>query len=118
LRLPCAGAAAAVELGGAGGREQGLGTLRQLHIDIEYVAADHSARWVQQVDVAYRALGIERPLHRQWPAVPALRQQGAVAGIAKSEAQLGPPTHDARQLFGCGRHFGRSAANALDAQPR
>ena len=68
---------AAIELGRAGGGDQGLGAGLQMDLDRQAVARHHPAGGVQQIEVTDLALGIKGALHRQGAALAAVHQGGA-----------------------------------------
>jgi hypothetical protein len=78
---------AAIETGGAGRGDQRMRTGLHIDIDLEPVAAHHTARWVHEHVLADRlAFRIQRLQHAQWAFVAVVRDGAcAVAAVAQAE---------------------------------
>jgi len=101
LPLNSSGASTTVELGRAGGGYQRLRTLSDTEIDLEPVPTDHTAWWVQQIEVTDAPLRIERTLHRERPTLALGRKDRAAATPLEAEIEVGKPA-----VGGIGGGFG------------
>ncbi len=84
-------AAAAIELTGTGHGDKRVAFGIQPNRNIQRIAADNPARWVQQIEVAGFAFGIKRTLNGKWPDVVSRVQEGFLRGVTKLQGKRGLP---------------------------
>jgi len=92
LYLTSQGTGAAVEFARRRGREQGVSAGVKPGLQAQFIAADYSARWMENSDMANGfPFGIERSLHLQRALMRALTPKGALAPTLETKRQMSLP---------------------------
>jgi len=91
LGEPRGRADAAVELARAGHGQQGMAAGLEVDIKFEAVAGDDAPWRVQHIDMAWRTLRIERPLHQKRSDMTPRTKAGHVIALDEAQLQVGAP---------------------------